>query len=351
MAILGTLNKVYGYAAFSENEDYQDGYFLPFCINDDYEDASYEVYVNGNEELIKPVSGSNFVIPVTADSTTLTVKQYVDGTFGASSEFDISGLELNDADNRISVKAATDDDKEGYDYYKSQEELSAGNLEVKDNEITGSLRYVENYTEFSSYKEEQSGHYLSLEVDIDCNAKSYKVEYTNVNSHSTPKPSTDFNDVWIFRMEIPCVYSESIFHDNLSNIQWYRQNYDRFVTAYADEDGTKEICSKTYDLSKLVLMNGEVALYPSYPGHKLLAEDNEEPTYPNDVKYLQYDVEVFATNDDCLGLTGYCISAYSVNVAEYKAYGSKETAGRNRSLCRQTGGERRKPVEFSPYGG
>lgn len=322
MAILGTLNKVYGYAAFSENEDYQDGYFLPFCINDDYEDALYEVYVNGNEEPIKPVSGSNFVIPVTADSTKLTVKQYVDGTFGASSEFDISGLELNDADNRISVKAATDDDKEGYDYYKSQEELSDGNLEVKDNEITGSLRYVENYTEFSSYKEEQSGHYLSLEVDIDCNAKSYKVEYTNVNSHSTPKPSTDFNDVWIFRME-----NQKSFTD--SNAEATKL----VVTAYADEDGTKEICSKTYDLSKLVLMNGEVALYPSYPGHKLLAEDNEEPTYPNDAKYLQYDEEVFKINDDCLGITGYYISAYSVNVAEYKAYGSKETAGNYLALC------------------
>ena len=37
------------------------------------------------------------------------------------------------------------------------------------NDISGTLHYVEDYTEFSSLPEQQSGNYLALKVDEDKN--------------------------------------------------------------------------------------------------------------------------------------------------------------------------------------
>ncbi|MBR1701938.1 MAG: phage major capsid protein [Lachnospiraceae bacterium] len=57
---------------------------------------------------------------------------------------------------------------------------------VGQNEITGTLKYVTGWTQFSSKTEEQSGNYLALSVDTDRNAEKITVELVNDTSGRGP---------------------------------------------------------------------------------------------------------------------------------------------------------------------
>lgn len=47
---------------------------------------------------------------------------------------------------------------------------------IGDSEITGTLKYVSDYTEFSSVASEQKGNYLALKVDTDSEETTVTVE-------------------------------------------------------------------------------------------------------------------------------------------------------------------------------
>ncbi len=61
------------------------------------------------------------------------------------------------------------DDGEGDAYGKSISELQTG-IVVSDGAISGTLHYVENYTNFSSAIDEQEGNYLVVTVEADPDA-------------------------------------------------------------------------------------------------------------------------------------------------------------------------------------
>ena len=61
------------------------------------------------------------------------------------------------------------DDGEGDAYGKSISELQTG-IVVSDGAISGTLHYVENYTNFSSAIDEQEGNYLVVKVEADPDA-------------------------------------------------------------------------------------------------------------------------------------------------------------------------------------
>ena len=61
---------------------------------------------------------------------------------------------------------------------KNVADLQSG-IAVGQNEITGTLKYVTGYTQFSTKTEEQSGNYLALSVDTDRNAETITVELVN----------------------------------------------------------------------------------------------------------------------------------------------------------------------------
>ena len=61
------------------------------------------------------------------------------------------------------------DDGEGDAYGKSISELQTG-IVVSDGAISGTLHYVENYTNFSSASDEQEGNYLVVKVEADPDA-------------------------------------------------------------------------------------------------------------------------------------------------------------------------------------
>ena len=58
------------------------------------------------------------------------------------------------------------DDGEGDAYGKTISELQTG-IVVSDGAISGTLHYVENYTNFSSAGNEQEGNYLVVKVEAD----------------------------------------------------------------------------------------------------------------------------------------------------------------------------------------
>ncbi len=103
------------------------------------------------------------------------------------------------------------------------------NIQITENAITGKLKKITSYPQFSSIEEEQSGHYLALDVEVPEGAKvSTKVE-GGTNSDYVDLTSDKF-----------CVYR---IKDTSQKIKIKTQ-----------KDG-KEV-EKTYDLTELNLDPG-----------------------------------------------------------------------------------------------
>lgn len=61
---------------------------------------------------------------------------------------------------------------------KNIDDLQA-DIEIEDDAITGTLKYVTGYTGFSGDVSEQSGNYIALHIDTEIPADSITVELTN----------------------------------------------------------------------------------------------------------------------------------------------------------------------------
>ena len=90
-------------------------------------------------------------------------------------------------------------------YGKLVSDLQNG-VKINANEkIDGTLKYVKNYTGFSSTTEEQSGHYLALDFSdnwlSDNDPTSFSVEL--VGGTSGPKTLTDSDSFCVFRITDP----------------------------------------------------------------------------------------------------------------------------------------------------
>lgn len=52
------------------------------------------------------------------------------------------------------------------------------NIKIRDNVVSGTLKYVKGYNDFSSIEEEQSGNYLALKFDEATKGSTVKVKVT-----------------------------------------------------------------------------------------------------------------------------------------------------------------------------
>lgn len=90
-------------------------------------------------------------------------------------------------------------------YGKSVSDLQSNVTINSDKKIDGTLKYVKNYTGFSSKTEEQSGNYLALDFSdnwlSDNDPTSFSVEL--VGGTSGPKTLTDSESFCIFRVTDP----------------------------------------------------------------------------------------------------------------------------------------------------
>lgn len=90
-------------------------------------------------------------------------------------------------------------------YGKSVSDLQSNVTINSDKKIDGTLKYVKNYTGFSSKTEEQSGNYLALDFSdnwlSDNDPTSFSVEL--VGGTSGPKTLTDSDSFCVFRVTDP----------------------------------------------------------------------------------------------------------------------------------------------------
>lgn len=98
---------------------------------------------------------------------------------------------------------------------------------IGDSEITGTLKYVSDYTEFSSVASEQKGNYLALKVDTDSEETTVTVELVG----GTKRPVTLDED---------------------KNIVLLIKNKDTQSIKVTVDNG-EDSATKTYGLSGLIL--------------------------------------------------------------------------------------------------
>lgn len=188
--IEGTLLPVEGYTGFSSKEDEQSGYYLVLKA-DDPAAAKIQVGINPSktfeepDRLVELDADRNIVLKV-SDIETQKVNilfTYDDDNFTLLT-YDISGLTLKSAtdpaepiEKNITV-AAEDQARVVFDLTTSDLQYSdvvvTAPTETADGTITGTLKYVKDWTTFSSDPELQTGYYLVLKAD-DPNAAKVEV--------------------------------------------------------------------------------------------------------------------------------------------------------------------------------
>ncbi|WP_051545226.1 hypothetical protein [Butyrivibrio sp. MC2021] len=188
--IEGTLLPVEGYTGFSSKEDEQSGYYLVLKA-DDPAATKIQVGINPSktfeepDRLVELDADRNIVLKV-SDIETQKVNilfTYDDDNFTLLT-YDISGLTLKSAtdpaepiEKNITV-AAEDQAKVVFDLVTSDLQYSdvvvTAPTETADGTITGTLKYVKDWTTFSSDPELQTGYYLVLKAD-DPNAAKVEV--------------------------------------------------------------------------------------------------------------------------------------------------------------------------------
>lgn len=123
----------------------------------------------------------------------------------------------------LSVKP---EDGEAVLFRKAVNELQS-DVVVADDEVTGTLKYVDGYVDFSSNTSEQSGNYLALKIEVEPAEAKTVVELVG----GTKGPVTLDDDM---------------------NIVLLIKNKDT-QSIKVTTTHNKESITKTYDLSKLVL--------------------------------------------------------------------------------------------------
>lgn len=107
---------------------------------------------------------------------------------------------------------------------KSVNDLQS-DITIEDNAISGTLKYVTGYTDFSSITEEQSGNYIALK----CKADSADSIYVQVSDSENPPVKLDDDGIVVLRIK----------------------NNDQTITFTAVANGISETI--TYSLTGLVL--------------------------------------------------------------------------------------------------
>lgn len=108
---------------------------------------------------------------------------------------------------------------------KTASELQS-NVKIQDNEISGTLNYVTEYTDFSGLEEEQSGHYLAFTVETNrLNSETIYVQLLD-SRHKNPVPLDESGEV-VVRLTDTATQKLKVMNESGAGI--------------------------TYDLSKLVL--------------------------------------------------------------------------------------------------
>lgn len=79
---------------------------------------------------------------------------------------------------------------------KSVDDLQS-DITIEDNTISGTLKYVTGYTEFSSIAEEQSGNYIALR----CKADSADSIYVQVSDSENPPVKLDDDGIAVLRIK------------------------------------------------------------------------------------------------------------------------------------------------------
>lgn len=168
VAVTGTLNYVKGYTGFnSASAEEQEGYYLAFDIkpaegvepseNKTIELSTYQGDAEKNAQLTKDgfvvmriVKGANFTVSVDWDGEG-TAYEKTDYSFDLSklSRQSLATFEQPAAETDLWGKTVSD-----------LQDVVIG----EDGKVTGTLKFVSDYTQFSSNKDEQSGNYFTFTV-------------------------------------------------------------------------------------------------------------------------------------------------------------------------------------------
>ena len=124
----------------------------------------------------------------------------------------------------LSVKP---EDGEAVLFGKAVNELQSDVVVADDDEVTGTLKYVNGYVDFSSNTSEQEGNYLALKVDADSEDAVVTIELVG----GTKGPVTLDDDM---------------------NIVLLIKNKDTQSIKVTVDDG-KDSATKTYGLTRLIL--------------------------------------------------------------------------------------------------
>ena len=179
----GTKGKAVGTAKY--NADFsalysgaeKSGHFFPIEFDSRYYDKPVTLSGRtGGDKEVTPSSSDPYLITRIenlSDGKTLTAKVDQNEIFSV----DFSDVTLESAINVL----PQDTSLEGFN--KTVKELIDENVKISANgEVTGKLKSIQGFTEFSSVVSEQSGHYLPVKID-----KQYLGKEVSVTGRSTTK--------------------------------------------------------------------------------------------------------------------------------------------------------------------
>ncbi|WP_035778392.1 hypothetical protein [Butyrivibrio sp. MC2013] len=229
--ITGTLKPITGWTAFSSKATEQSGHYIYLKVNGS-EPAKVAIvpsYANPSlENGVTLDSDRDIVLRVTNKD-----EQKVKVWYGEEEPrlYDLSGLTLEGF-----AASATFGSGEQDLLGKAPSDLQTG-VEVTDAAITGTLKYVYDYEDFSGNEDEQNGHYLALNVDVP-NAKSLK--YGIKGTYTTNATSAELEAGLLDRELVIIVDEESL-----------AAPYGKLNLEVTYEDGSVE--KRVYDVSGLTL--------------------------------------------------------------------------------------------------
>lgn len=200
-SVTGTLNYITGWSEFSSNPEEQNGNFFPIKLDDAYQGQTIKVtkrapnvtissrLIEGYTETVKEAQDLEWVIRVPNKDTTF--------------KFEANDVELFTLNFKKASLASTN----ALEYVQVIEQShDFGSLKKKasdimsedvaigfDGAVTGTLKYVPLWKEFSSNEAQQKGHYIAVRLKAPYNAKPVTV--TGKNS------KTETDEDWVLIVE------------------------------------------------------------------------------------------------------------------------------------------------------